>query len=114
MARGFAENPQFINRAGRPRKGKSLTELLEKELAKKKENGKTGRTELVEALIEMATVNKDLAALNYRWDRIDGRPAEKTDQAGGFPSKEALSILSAVFGNNKDTSGAGTRKEEDE
>lgn len=96
MARGFAENPQFINRNGRPRKGKSLTELLEKELAKKREGGRTNREELVRTLIDLAVKEKDLVAIKYLWDRIDGRPTEKVEQID-FITPETRAALKAVI-----------------
>jgi hypothetical protein len=98
MARGFAENPQFINRNGRPRKGQSLTELLEKELAKKRESGKTGREELAETLIDLAIGQKDIAAIRYVYDRIDGKPTERVEQSGGDIAPEIRAALAAIFG----------------
>jgi hypothetical protein len=113
MARGFAENPQFINRAGRPRKGRSLTDLLEKELAKKRETGRTGKADLVKTLIDMAIVDKDMTALRYLWDRIDGKPVEKIEQTTNAVTDEARAALIAIFGNKENPSGAGPLREEE-
>jgi hypothetical protein len=75
----FIKGDSRINRRGRPQKGKSLTELLEKELAKKRESGNTGKVEMTRALIDLAIVGRDITALKYVYDRVDGRPKENID-----------------------------------
>jgi hypothetical protein len=91
MARGFADNPQNINRAGRPKKGQALTDLLRKELSHK--DGDTpGKTVIVKKLYELAK-GGDVTALKYIFDRIDGKPTEtvKADLSGAmtFDTAEA-------------------------
>jgi uncharacterized protein involved in exopolysaccharide biosynthesis len=75
----FVKGDSRINRRGRPPKGQSLTEALEKELQKKRENGKTGRAELARTLVDLALIEKDVTALRYIYDRLDGKPRESVD-----------------------------------
>jgi hypothetical protein len=64
------------NPRGRPRKGKSLTEALEEELKKKRDSGKNGKAELAKELVSLALDKKDLAAMKYVYDRLDGKSVE--------------------------------------
>ena len=90
---GFRENPENINRKGRPKKGTTLTDILEKHLSKRKKIGeytKENKEWVIKALIELAIEHKvicpycqktfihggDLAALKYIFDRTDGKPTE--------------------------------------
>ncbi|MDR0731205.1 MAG: hypothetical protein LBF63_06005 [Treponema sp.] len=75
----FTKNDIRINRNGRPRKGQSLTEALEKELRKKRATGKTGKVELARTLVDLAINDRDVAALKYIYDRLDGKPRESID-----------------------------------
>ena len=96
---GFRENPENINRNGRPKKGNTLTDILSKQLELKKKDGKTQKTQkelIVKALIELALSNTvmcpycqkhfpyggDLGALKYIFDRKDGRPVEHIEAQG--------------------------------
>lgn len=81
---GVSGNPK-----GRPRKGKSLTEALEKAVTQHK------RKELADAALDLALghwqeehvrgirrvyfVPPDLAAIHFLFDRIDGKVATKID-----------------------------------
>lgn len=70
--KGVSGNPK-----GRPRKGKSLTDILERILKEKQVTfrGKqiTGKEAAVRKLLELALAG-DVPALKYLIDRIDGRP----------------------------------------
>jgi hypothetical protein len=70
----FTKNDPRINRRGRPRKGKSLSEILEKELRKKRDSGMTGKAELARMLVSLALDEKSLSAAKAIFDRLDGRP----------------------------------------
>jgi len=90
---GFKENPENINKNGRPKKGHTLTDILEKELSVKKSDGKIKKPQkelVVKSLLQLA-IDKyiecpsckkrfryggDLGALKYIFDRIDGKPIE--------------------------------------
>jgi hypothetical protein len=77
MARGFAGNPQNINRAGRPKKGLSMTDLIIKALNKKR--GDTpAKIQVVDKLIELA-IGGDPACIRYLINRVDGRPHESME-----------------------------------
>ncbi|GHT73012.1 hypothetical protein FACS1894124_0680 [Spirochaetia bacterium] len=74
MARGFADNPQNINRAGRPKKGLAMTDLVIKALNEKR--GDTpAKIQVVEKLIDLAIAG-DPVCIKYLIDRTDGRPAQ--------------------------------------
>ena len=70
--KGVSGNPN-----GRPRKGKTMTDILEKTLRAKsvKMGGKmvSGKEAAAMKLLQLA-VQGDVAALKYIFDRIDGRP----------------------------------------
>lgn len=89
---GFDTHPENINRSGRPKKGKTLTDILEKHGGKKdvKVIGPDGeeillsrREALAKELWELALTG-DVAAIKYIYDRIDGKPIDtvKVHQSG--------------------------------
>jgi len=77
----FKAGDPRINRKGRPKKGESFTEILEKVLHEKvfNYNGKkiTGKEAAARKLLQLA-ISGDVAALKYLADRIDGTPKELT------------------------------------
>ena len=79
--KGFAANPENINKQGRPKKGACLTDLLRTYLDGKDTavKDKTRKQLLVEKLYERAMQKEDLTYLKYIFDRIDGRPTEKKE-----------------------------------
>jgi hypothetical protein len=89
----FTKNDSRINRNGRPRKKRSLTEALEKELRKKRETGKTGKEELARVLVELAISDRDIAALKYVYDRLDGRPTETVALEDGVLETKILEVF---------------------
>jgi len=87
MAQAFQKNDPRINRRGRPRKGKSLTDILDRHLRKRKrgEDGKletSSKDKLAATLIELAIVDKDIHAIKYIMDRMDGKPRESVELSG--------------------------------
>ena len=64
---GFGEQPQYINRNGRPPKDQSVTDLLRETVNKQ---------DLVDKLVEIAVEKGDIQALKYAIDRMDGKPTE--------------------------------------
>jgi len=89
----FEKGDPRINRNGRPRKGKSLTEYLQRALKKEQPDYKKNKEALAEALIELAIKDKNIAAIRYIYDRVDGRPKETveiTDRAVDVKLKEIL------------------------
>jgi len=73
---------QSGNPKGRPKKGQTMTDLLETELSKKGLGGNTSftaRQAVVQKLLRLATdeaveASTRLAAIKYIFDRLDGRP----------------------------------------
>lgn len=70
------ERGQSGNPKGRPRKGKSLTEALEKVLKQKREDGRKNYDALADTLVKLAIEDKNITAIRYIMDRVDGRPKE--------------------------------------
>jgi succinate dehydrogenase/fumarate reductase flavoprotein subunit len=64
-----------------PSTSKKMTEALEKELKKKRETGKTGKAELAREMVDLAINDRDVTAIKYVMDRIDGKPKETVDMA---------------------------------
>ncbi len=86
---GFASRPENINRNGRPKKGQTLTDILnahaDKEDIGKEENKISRREALAQKLWQMA-LGGDIAAIRYIYDRIDGKPTEHHEMTGtGIP-----------------------------
>jgi hypothetical protein len=88
----FTKNDSRINRNGRPRRGQSLTEALEKELRKKRETGKTGKAELARTLVDLA-IHGDVTALKYVYDRIDGKPTESIELTNNVVDQRLREIM---------------------
>ncbi len=64
----FKDTPEHINRNGRPKKGHTLTDLLEKHLDKE---------EFIKEVIKLAQEKNDITLIKYIYDRIDGKITEK-------------------------------------
>jgi hypothetical protein len=73
------------NRNGRPRKSRTLTELLAKyanaKIDDKKNsfnefNGMKARDAIIKMMWQKAIFEKDMIAAKYIFDRIDGKPVE--------------------------------------
>jgi hypothetical protein len=82
------------NPAGRPRKGKSLTEALEKAMKKRRANGTKNIDALADTLIRLAIDDKNIAAVKYLFDRLDGRPTETVELENAALETKLLEILS--------------------
>jgi len=88
----FEKGDPRINRKGRPKKGESITEILQKLLDKKNSSGQLRRADIAERLIELAE-NGDLPALKYLIDRIDGKPRESIELKDGSVDLQLREIL---------------------
>ena len=75
----FRDNPEYINRNGRPRKGECLTDLLKK-YGNIKEDGEelSKKDQLTKKMWELALAG-DTIIMKYLYDRVDGRPKESID-----------------------------------
>ena len=79
----FVPGDPLINRNGRPKKNNCLTEIL-RDMGDIKDVTNNGepierKKALAESIWRMAIVDKDLAAIRYIYDRIDGKPKESID-----------------------------------
>jgi hypothetical protein len=84
----FVKNDPRINRKGRPKKGQSLTGILDwaldqKTKIKDNEIGETMllRQALVQKLIDKAVNDGDVTAIKYIFDRLDGKPRETIEMS---------------------------------
>ena len=77
---------QSGNPRGRPRKENSLTAILEQlgDLADVSFNGEQipRKRALAEAIWQKAIVDKDLMAIKYIFDRVDGTPIQAVELTG--------------------------------
>jgi hypothetical protein len=81
------------NPSGRPKKGSTLTEALESALDKKGKGRKLKRTLLADTLLDLAITERNIAAIKYVYDRIDGRPnatIELTDSETEMKLREIM------------------------
>jgi hypothetical protein len=84
---------QSGNPAGRPKKGSTLTEALESALEKKGKGGKLKRTILADTLIDLAINARNIAAIKYMMDRVDGRPTESIELTDGAVDQRLREIM---------------------
>jgi hypothetical protein len=89
----FKKGDSRINRAGRPRKGKSLTEALERAMKRKTADGKRNYDALADTLIELAIKDREIAAIKYIMDRVDGKPKETIEMTDGAIDVKLKEIL---------------------
>ena len=84
---------QSGNPSGRPRKGKTLTEALEKHLKKKDDKGIKNSDALASVLLELAIKEKNITAIKYIMDRCDGRPTESIELSDGAIDAKLKEIM---------------------
>ena len=84
---------QSGNPNGRPRKGKTLTEALEKALKKKGEDGKKNTDALAATLLDLAIKERNITAIKYIMDRVDGRPTESIELSDGAVDQRLREIM---------------------
>lgn len=78
MPKPFEKGDSRINRSGRPKKGDSLTDILNLKLDEKDASGKLLREVVADRLIELAGKG-DIMAIRYLMDRVDGKPKESIE-----------------------------------
>jgi ABC-type ATPase with predicted acetyltransferase domain len=94
MPKPFTKNDPRINRKGRPKKGQSLTDILDWALDQKRKIKETGEEKLLRQMLAQRLINKavddgDVSAIKYIYDRIDGKPKEiieMTEKRDDIPS----------------------------
>ena len=72
---GFAEHPENINRNGRPKKGETLTDLINEYGNTKNKSGKELKAILIKKIWDKA-IKGNNTMMKYICDRIDGFPAQ--------------------------------------
>lgn len=87
------------NPGGRPKRGESLTDILNR-LGDGTDvdysGGKISRKQaLSEAIWKKAIVDQDLMAIKYIFDRIDGTPVSRNEISG--PDGESLTAIKIEF-----------------
>ena len=87
---GFKENPENINRNGRPKKGLALTDVMRDMLESKGEDGKEKRVKLAESVLAMA-MEGDQACIKMIWEHLEGKPVQKNIIEAEIKDKSALS-----------------------
>jgi len=96
---GFALFPENINRAGRPKKGLTLTDLMAEYLERPVDGGDgvlTYKDAFVRKVFNLAMGEGDTTALKLIINYIDGMPAQKMDLAMDMvvsPMAEAIKSL---------------------
>jgi len=79
-ANGFNNNPENINRNGRPPKEHTLTDILKEALSQPRtESGKLKKQELIDLMLELALDERDKDMIKYIFDRTDGKPRQSMD-----------------------------------
>ncbi len=90
---------QSGNPSGRPRKGQTLTELMEEIGDRKGTNGIELRREVVEKIFELARLG-DLAACRLILEYLDGKPVERIQAEVGpavhFTSDDAAAAMAEL------------------
>jgi len=90
MSKPFVKNDSRINRRSRPKKGQTMTDILDWALDQKRKikDDETGKEKalllrhmLAEKLISKAIDDGDVAAIRYCFDRLDGKPKETVEMS---------------------------------
>lgn len=106
----FVKGDPRINRKGRPKKGRTLTDILAAHGSKSVEMGDgqrmTQKQLLAEKLWELARTG-DVAAIKYIYDRIDGRPIESVRHSGGVDIGIERRIYDAIHSETDTPDGDG-------
>jgi hypothetical protein len=92
MPKPFTKGDARINRRGRPKKGQSLTDILNYQLDQKKGDGQLRRETIAGKLIELAE-GGDITAIKYIMDRVDGRPRETVELKNSSIDVKLMEIL---------------------
>ena len=74
---GTSGNPK-----GRPKKGHTLTDALRDFAYRRNMDEMEAREALAEVLWDLALNAKDVAAIRYIYDRLEGKPTEKVEHNG--------------------------------
>lgn len=91
---GFSDNPENINRNGRPPKGYSITEMFQEMLDSKPEV----KSALTKAILSKA-LEGDTAAQRMIWQYMDGMPNQRIEHKGDvdFGAKEVADAIRSII-----------------
>lgn len=82
----FSKDDPNINRKGRPHKGYSITEMMQKLIASKVRDEKSGKKVSVRKALGNAILKKalagDMAAIKTVWQYMDGMPPQDITSGG--------------------------------
>lgn len=99
---GFGDNPENINRNGRP-KGLSITEMVREALEEVEEKtGKQWKDLIIRRILLKATNDGDTQMLKAIWAYIDGMPRQSTDITSGGETLTALKVVQASENDEQD------------
>ena len=87
---GFGDNPQNINRKGRPKKGQTLTDLMREYLDTPTEDKTTTLKEVFIKKVAKMAYDGDMTAIKLVWNYLDGMP-KQTIEASVTRGMENLS-----------------------
>jgi len=100
------------NPAGRPPKGQSMTDLMEKYLGGVEEGQKKTRKELLVKKMGILAFDGDLNAMKLIWNYLDGMPKQTIDASisqslAKLPEEELHEAYRAIDKDGTDNEGGG-------
>lgn len=99
---GFGDNPQNINRNGRPRNDVSITYWIKKFLSEAEPGHQKERAqELAEKIVTMAYVDGNVQIIKELLDRIEGTNPIKFD----VERKEVGDLLQKIYDKQRNSTG---------
>ena len=93
--RGFQLHPELINRNGRPKKGETISDILNEKISEIPEGQKVDyKTLLIERWLKIALNSEDertaLAAIKEMGNRLEGMPKVSQDINMNNPQMDAI------------------------
>lgn len=100
---GFADNPQNINRDGRPKNEESPTYWLRKYLSEIDPKTQDGRIRLEQLAIKLAieAMGGSSWAMQEVFDRLDGKAPQTVMHKGSFFTENKLEIIEVPIDDDK-------------
>ena len=89
---GFKDNPENINRRGRPKKGMTLTDIAKDVLEEELPSGMTRKEALIKKVAQLAYDGNE-SMIKLLWNYVDGMPTQKTEVSGDLTITKLLGDL---------------------